>query len=339
MLAMNKVYPLTRLYIYAGTILRMCQSCVASPAKCVSNKSPYFKKVIHKTPAHRVPSGLGFIIKIALLANPVIAGLVGSTAVTVATTSAAAQSFEIVSVKPSGPSKDGGGPGAGPCASNAPQISAGRFSASSTTLYAFISLAYGLGPCPLVPDLLSGGPSWIRSDRFDIEAVMAAGSPTYTLTQLLRGNAPTLQAMLQSTLADRFKVETHQETIAMPVYALTLAKGGPKLRIAKDEDTPIYSWRSGPDGQSTLSATKMSMSDLTKLLQPLTGRLVVDRTALPGEFNFEAELSPLNRGPLVQTTGPSLFTALEEQLGLKLETARAPVPVRVIDQAKQPMPN
>src|SRR3954469_13517639 len=130
--------------------------------------------------------------------------------------------FEVASVKPTPPGSflaapqtpNGDGAAAFPaCASGMMQVDPHRFAAKNTTLYSLVTLAYGIRySCFIVSDaeLLSGGPRWVLSDRFDVEATMPAGSPEYPLQQLQSGKAPALQAMLRNMLLDRFKLDTHK---------------------------------------------------------------------------------------------------------------------------------
>jgi uncharacterized protein (TIGR03435 family) len=102
-------------------------------------------------------------------------------------------------------------------------------------------MAYGMGECTNVErdDLISGGPEWIRGDRFDIQAVIPTGVPRYTPRQLNQGQAPELAMMIRALLEDRFKFALHHGTKEIPVYALTVAKGGPKLKpVAEGSCTP-----------------------------------------------------------------------------------------------------
>jgi len=157
--------------------------------------------------------------------------------------------FEVASVKPGTPGftgaprvPDGDGTGAFPaCAGGAIRVAPQRFSATNTTLYTLITLAYGIRySCFLANDIefLSGGPKWVLSDRFDVQAVMPAGSPTYTLQQLQAAEAPVLQAMLRHLLAERFTLAVHQTKRNARVYVLTALPGAAsKLTPARADRT------------------------------------------------------------------------------------------------------
>jgi uncharacterized protein (TIGR03435 family) len=264
--------------------------------------------------------------------------------------------FEVASVKPTTLAQGGergvGGrvnvssrPGGEPCGSPTfPQINPGRFFTRDTTLLALILWAYGKD-CQIFhgSDLIVGGPGWIKSDGFDIEAVIPEDSPKYTTAQLRTGNAPKLQMMLQTLLADRFNLVARREMKEMPVYVLTLGKSGPKLTPSKDDDAK----REGlivPRLQASmhLIGGKKTMADLARLLAQATFRPVLDRTGIIGEFNFDVEYGATDNqlgAEFPGMSGPSIFTALEEQLGLKLEAAKAPMEVLVIERVEKPSEN
>jgi uncharacterized protein (TIGR03435 family) len=201
------------------------------------------------------------------------------------------------------------------------------------------------GPCAFSEcDFLTGGPAWIRSDQFDVQAVMPDNSPLYTVPQFHNNQAPELHAMLQSLLADRFKLTVHRKMKVMPVYVLTVAKDGPKLVPAKAEDSKRIAMTGNPAiaaSDREIIGRKASIADLVNLLQlpGLTDRPVLDRTRLSGEFNFNAKFAPVDNNALGNTSSPSIFTALQEQLGLKLEATRAPIEILVIDHAEKPTAN
>jgi uncharacterized protein (TIGR03435 family) len=214
------------------------------------------------------------------------------------------------------------------------------------TLYRLIAIAYGKDCIFLEQsgDLLQGGPDWVRSDGFAIQALMPEGSPSYTRPQLDTGHAPVLQRMILTLLADRFKLAVRSETKEMPVYSLLPITGTTKL----------VPWKEGPSlgmvgvvgrGEQRsfhIIGRKKSMADLAIQLEDATRRTVLDRTGITGEFNYDLQYAPTGSQVGAETndlSGPSLFTAIQEQLGLKLEAARAPVQVLVIDRAEKPSEN
>jgi uncharacterized protein (TIGR03435 family) len=272
------------------------------------------------------------------------------------------EAFEVVSIKPSGPapavpSGRGGGVGpSGPCSSIA-QVEPRRLVITSVTLYRLIVLAYGLKNCAFSVDsgLISGGPDWVKSDGFDIQALLPEGSPTYTRAQFASGDVPKLQLMLQALLADRFKLVLHRETKDVPVYNLVVVRPG-KMKVSEDQTPPGE--LTPPRGTSGtlprgvmltnprgLSATAVPISNLVNWLEINVGRRVIDKTDLKGLFDVSLQLEaapiaiePGGPPPRLDFQG-SIFSAIQEQLGLKLESARGPGEFLVIDNANRPTPN
>jgi uncharacterized protein (TIGR03435 family) len=274
--------------------------------------------------------------------------------------------FEVASIRPSGSPTGGGGRGGGeePCAASSLKIDPQRFSVSKATLYNLVTLAYGLGGSAggngtrcsnaSAMNILSGGPNW-KSDQFDIQALIPDGSADFTSRTVggvsVQEPGPRLQRMLQTLLADRFKLSLRHEFKEMPVYVLGVAKGGPILTAWKDGDSVSlgsYSYatpvRNRTSLASVLSGSKASMAELAARLEAVTNRPVLDRTSLAGDFNYRVEFAPppdftgypsLFPGVPVMTS-PSLITALKEQLGLELKPDKASVEVLVIDRAEKP---
>jgi uncharacterized protein (TIGR03435 family) len=196
---------------------------------------------------------------------------------------------------------------------------------------------------------ISGGPGWIGSDRFDV--VGKAEDPKADFDQL--------RLMLQSLLKDRFKLKFHRETKEVPVYALVVGKGGPKFRLDSDQISPDVNGPAlagaGPNrgairfGADSLIGNAVTMSLFARSLSQRLDRLVIDRTNLAGRFNVQLRWTPadgenpLDPGgialPPADPSLPSVFTAIQEQLGLKLESARGNVEVLVIDHVEQPTAN
>jgi uncharacterized protein (TIGR03435 family) len=221
--------------------------------------------------------------------------------------------FEVASIKPTA-TKDGSftfdfPPG-------------GRFSGRNLTVLNLLRIAYELQAYQI-----SGGPGWISSAGFDIQARADAGA----------GEAPREQVrrMIQALLADRFHLALHRETRQLAVYNLVVGKTGPKLQAADNSAAPSGNLKMGQ-----LSTQKMSMKTLADLLAFDLKRPVSDQTALKGEFAFTLEwtlgLGESETGP---SSRPSLFTAVQEQLGLRLESAKGPIEVLVIDQVEKPSEN
>jgi len=172
---------------------------------------------------------------------------------------------------------------------------------------------------------------------------MPEGSPAYTLDQFMKGDAPKLEKMLQALLADRFNLVVHHHTKEVPAYALVPGKGEPKLKPSTAEDKRGLGMRrhADPNGQmlTTIVGRKVEMRDFAFLLLLTTHRPVIDRTGLVGELNFDLEFAPFDSDTPADSNAPSLFTALQEQLGLRMENTKAPLDGLVIDRAEKPSEN
>jgi uncharacterized protein (TIGR03435 family) len=281
------------------------------------------------------------------------------------TFAAAAQtlSFEVASVKPSPPSPDGrilimarGGPGTS---------DPGQISYKGRSLKDLISSAYG------VKSFQVSGPGWMDTERFDIDAKIPEGA---TKEQF--------NVMMQNLLAERFKLAVHREKKDFPLYELTIAKGGPKLKPATEDPSaaagppppgppprgkdgfpqlppgrPGLMMNALPGGHRRVMAMVQPVSVLADMLSNLMDGPVIDKTGLTGKFDFTLEFVPepgFGAGPLGAAPPPppnadpgqpaglaaadqpsELFTALQEQLGLKLERKKGPLDVWVVDRAEK----
>jgi uncharacterized protein (TIGR03435 family) len=194
------------------------------------------------------------------------------------------------------------------------------------TLEAMLRLAYGVQRSQIV-----GAPDWTRTEHFDIDGVPdVEGQP----------NMKQYQDLVQKMLADRFGMKSHHEQREMPVFALAVAKDGPKMEPSKGDPNGLPDNEGmGGNGRQIRKYTNVSMSDLALMLQFNLDRPVVDQTGVKGRYDFRMQWT-VDEG---QTTDPDappgLFTAIQEQIGLKLESAKAPVDVLVIDQVEKPSPN
>jgi uncharacterized protein (TIGR03435 family) len=275
-----------------------------------------------------------------------------------------ATQFEVATVKPLDPftgaagtkSADGGAKGRG----GVPfEVDHGRLHYEGT-LHALILRSYRIQGCLASPGatcpLLSGGPAWVNKDIFEIQAKAPEGTQDYTFgANGLRELSPELQFMLQALLADRFNLKVHRERKQLPLLALTVAKNGPKPNLKKGagemiqrkdgslvKDVAVMWMEHGPkDPSVNVTVKNLPMQEFVDRLSPMMGRLVLDRTELKGEFTFtmDYEKDPDAPPGNLSLVGPSMFTAFQEQLGLKLESTKAPVEVLVIDHAEQPSAN
>jgi uncharacterized protein (TIGR03435 family) len=173
---------------------------------------------------------------------------------------------------------------------------------------------------------IAGGPSWLESDRYDIEA--KTGRPE----KIAPDQMPQL---MQDLLGERFHLKFHRETREIPVYALTVARSGPRLKPAAEGETAGMNTHPGSKTSQTV-ATASTMDLLAKYVGNRVGRIVIDKTGLTGVYDFTLTWAP---DSAADSTAPSLPTALQEQLGLRLESQRAPVEVLVIDSISRPSEN
>ena len=190
-----------------------------------------------------------------------------------------------------------------------------------------------------------GGPDWLGSDDYEIQAKIE--DSMYAAMQKMSSAQQREQVKLmeQSLLADRFKLKVHFETREMPVYALVVAKDGPKLTPAKDGESSKISTLGNEQG-SEMTATAVTLDEFAKsplLTGPAGVRPVLDQTGLNGAYDFtlkwKSELLDSNAANGTGIDSPSIFTAIQEQLGLRLVPSNAPVEVIVVDQIERPSAN
>jgi uncharacterized protein (TIGR03435 family) len=199
---------------------------------------------------------------------------------------------------------------------------------------------------------ISGEPAWASQKEFDISATIGEAESKKLETLTKQDARAERQLMLQGLLADRFGLAVHHETKEENAYALVLAKGGPKFHESNIANIPPGA---APrpviqigGGQLTLNGGPISL--LTLQLSQVTGRPVLDRTGLTGKYDFtlkwttdEFDLSAVAQGsedsPTAEPAGTSIFTVIQDQLGLKLDSTKAPIDTIVIDHVEPPTPN
>jgi uncharacterized protein (TIGR03435 family) len=165
---------------------------------------------------------------------------------------------------------------------------------------------------------IEGGPKWLDADKFRIDA---------------KPGGPQAKLMLRTLLAGRFKLAVHNETKQFPAYALVIGKNGSKLVKAGILDN-------GPSSGRGMLRGAMDMPALAKSLSAILGRNVIDQTGLSGSYKFSLRWTPDDQSAnATGTSPPSIVTAIQEQLGLKLESTRGPVEILVIDHAEKPSAN
>jgi bla regulator protein BlaR1 len=335
---------------YAESILKTCEFCVEAPASCMagvtgSDLKKRIEQIMRRESARALTRRRKALLTTAALVAvvaPVAAGILRGPHLEAQTPTAAAPAlaFDVASIKPN---KSGR-------ADILMQVQpGGRINVTNASLRILIRNAYRLQDSQIV-----GGPAWMGADRFDIVA-KAEGNPTPTQ----------IQEMLRALLAERFKLAVHDERRELTVYALvrTRIDGniGPQMRAAAPcfrmpanmppptapppDETPCgFRLRPG-----WMQARAVTMAALAGSLANQVTRFVVDRTGLAGEFDLELEWTPFQRpaspdAPAAADdrpvdAGPSIFTAVQEQLGLRLESDRAPVDVVVVDSAERPGPD
>jgi uncharacterized protein (TIGR03435 family) len=251
-----------------------------------------------------------------LLALGAIAGVTGSRmdGQSPQATPAAPPAFDVASIKPVAPPFPNG---AGPWTTTH-----GRFRTEVTDVRAVIGWAYNV-----LVSQVKGGPDWIDSEPYDFDA-RADNSDA---------GPKQIRVMLQTLLADRFKLAVHRETQTAQVYTLTVGKNGSKLQDAKD-GRKNYINQTGP-GQVTFTENQ-GLHGLINVLSTLLSAPVLDETGLTGYYNFSLDFTnPRDPRPRQADSPPELFTAVQEQLGLKLEAKKGPVEVLVIDHMERPSAN
>jgi len=316
--------------VYAEGILQVCKFYLESPLVCVAGVTgSNLKKRIEGIMTHRVSNQLDFGRKlllaslgVAAVAGPVGVGLLSPSHVRAQSAVATAErkNFEVASIKPSEP----GGHGI-----QVMMAPGGRITAKNVTMKFLIQQAYSVRDFQII-----GAPSWAGNDRYDINA-KADGDENIAPEQL--------RVMMQGLLADRFQLAFHKETKELPVYALVVGKGGSKLKEGAAGMGPQIRM-----GRGLINGQGMGMDMLSTQLSNILGRSVIDKTGLTGAYEIKLEFTPEGGGGMVQrdgaepappADGPTIFTALQEQLGLKLESSKGPVTILVIDKAEKPSEN
>jgi uncharacterized protein (TIGR03435 family) len=339
--------------VYAESILRTCEFCVESRLACVSgvtgsNLTKRIESIMTRTVDGKTKLSTKIVLASAgvlVIVVPIIVGASHAAPRELQTLTGSRQqvAFEAASIKPNKSNPD----------IYRMQVQpGGRLVVTNAPLRSMIRNAYRLQDFQIV-----GGPEWVDTDRFDVVAT-AAGDPTQQEMTL----------MLRALLAERFQLRVHDETRELAIYGLTLGRSdgtlGPQIGKAsfdcasfRTSTTPAPPASRGPNefncgirmAPGSLTGRGSSMTALAMNLSIWVNRVVLDRTGLTGDFDLDLHWTPdqLPPGfpppgivmPPVDPNGPSIFTALQEQLGLKLESARGPVEVLVIDHAERPTPD
>ncbi len=196
--------------------------------------------------------------------------------------------------------------------------------------------AYGLKENQLI-----GLPHWAESDRFDIKAKVVDPDPM-VMKHLTQEQS---RKMLEPILTDRFQLKFHHEMKTLPVYEMVVVKGGPKFRETTAAETAsdkgVNGVRAGGISvhNTQLYATGVPLSSLAAQLSGHLHRIVIDKTGLSGKYNLSLAWTPDDAPPAQDAAAPTLFTALQEQLGLKLQPSKAEIEMFVVDQVELPTDN
>ncbi len=332
---------------YAEAILNVCKLYVESPLACVPGISgSNLKRRIERILNDRAPRRLTRIRKVVIAivafsvtAGPVAIGLLhpspgrAQTPHRLEPNVASLPRFNVASIKRS-PSD------ARPALRLMP---GGGVSASGITLKVLLQTAFDLAGFEV-----TGWPKWLFDEKFEILAKGGyIGEPSKEDTHL----------MMQALLADRFQLKYHYETKELPVYVLGVAKGGSKLQESRDADAGLDIFKQ-PDGSKgegirgsvpvgKLTAQRADTDMLAAFFKGLTGREIINQTGLRGRYDFRMEWSsestpsqvPGVADPVPDDPRPSIFTAVQQQLGLRLDASRGPVQILVIDQVEKPSEN
>ena len=328
--------------VYAEGILKICKFYLQSPMACASGVTGSdLKKRIEGIVANRVSTSLSAARKLLLagagitaVGAPVLIGLWRAP-------SGNAQSqeklvFEVASIKHMDPAALGGGP-----RPLAPGVTPGGGIRSQVPIFNLICWAYGIDG-----DYLSGGPSWVRSDRYDIQAKPEKfDGPEDPTAPISEQRANRVRERVKVLLADRFHLAVRSETKEAEVYVLSVAKGGRKLSPAPEGRSAAS--RGAGVIESSLGAP---VSFLIVNLKLELGRPVLDETGLDGRFKFKLEYRPENLQEKMAMAAagepvadndprPSIFNAIKSQLGLELRSRKGPVTTVVIEQIERPTEN
>jgi bla regulator protein blaR1 len=265
-----------------------------------------------------------------------------------AQTAPAQLTFEVASIKPS-PQNCGSG---GPCPAMIRGEPGGGLRVAGVPLKFLIGFAYNVRDFQI-----TGGPAWINTDRFDInakteshdEADNLPADPSQLTDEQRKTGAERTRERLRNLLADRFQLVIRRETKEQQVYALVVAKGAAKLRESKEGKGMMRM------GRGMLSGDGVEPAFLATALSQQLGRPVIDKTGLTGKYDIQLKWTPdagqepagpfgppppgVQLPPPPDPNRPSIFTALTEQLGLRLESEKAPAEVLVIDRVEKPSEN
>ena len=337
--------------VYAEGILNVCKFYLESPLRCVSgvtgsNLKKRIEEIMTRRMVHNLSLGKKSLlagVAVVAIGMPIAIGILNAPQVR-AQSATPPLTFEVASVKPSSGDDHRVGIQLQP---------GGGLRTTGTTLKFLLTFAYD------VQDFqISGAPGWINSDRFDIVAKSERGSSEGIPDDMrkmtdaqMRTSVELVRQKLQALLADRFQLTLHHETKEQPVYALVIGKNGSKLQESQSKQEGRHMMM----GRGELNGEGVPLDMLVSNLSRQVGRPVIDRTGLKGNYDFKLQWTPdpgqsggpmggppppgVEAPPPPDPNGPSIFTAVQEQLGLRLESQKGPVDLIVIDRVEKPSEN
>ncbi len=345
---------------YAESILKACEFCIESPLVCISGVTGAdLKKRIVRIMTRAIAERLGagrkaLLVSVTVLAvlGPIVFGVMNAPRVHAALLADFGDeklpSFEVATIKPSHSSENRRGM----------MMTPGKLTIDNMPLKSLIGFAFDARSDAQI----TGGPDWITSENYTIETKEdeTQAAALEKLSPEERGKQ--LRLMMQSLLIDRFKLKVSRATKETVVYALVVAKGGPKMTpSSQSTPAPATPSHTGPrimmNRRGELKGTDSPMSQLADILsrqREAEGRVVLDKTGLTGNYDWSLHWSPeapaaafkgadadvpADRSPGPDGSGPTLFTALQEQLGLKLESQKGTVESIVVDSVEKPSEN
>jgi uncharacterized protein (TIGR03435 family) len=317
---------------YAEGIVAVCRYCLKSPLLCASgvtgsNLKRRVEAIMRNRDAHRLTIGRRLLLAAAGFSAVVLPLAVGAFHIPQvrAQQPAGPAEFDAVSVKPSDPNSRHG--------TVVDVTPGGTLHVVNATLMDLIETAYDVRKFQI-----EGGPKWADSTKYDVDATPGTRPQGAAVSPPGWAN---VRFKVQALLKDRYQLRLHRETRIAPIYSLVIAKSGIKSSGLAAAPGPR---RGITAGQGTMHGEAASMADLAYKLSRWLQRPVVNNTALEGIYDFKLEWTPdpalsAPAQPVETSLGPSLFSALQQQLGLRLEATKGPVDVLVIDHAGKPSAN
>lgn len=308
--------------VYAEGILNVCEHYLQSPLACASGvtgaelRTRIREIIVGRAAKQMTPARVAILTAAALfaLALPLAVGVVQAQG---------PLAFDVASIKPANPEERN---------SRFNIVPGGGINVVNVPLRRLVEFAYNVRESQI-----QSGPGWINSMAYDIVARVEKADGPIDLGKMSDSDRRTLESQIrsrtQSLLEDRFQLKIRRETREMPILALTVAKGGLKLKPVAEGDVRPTNIRVG---RGTMTAQRVPMSLFVQSLSRLTSQTVTDETGLAGAFDIQLEWAP-DLTP--EAEGPSIYTAMQEKLGLRLESKKGPVEIIVIERVEKPSEN